>query len=86
MSSFMELLDKCRDQQFRYGNVPSANFYHLFGRKLPSSVLNQACFCGMYLRSHLAKGHGNKAAVRTVEVGPLVRATCLASLSAFQFP
>jgi hypothetical protein len=48
--------------------------------------LNQACSCGVYCGSHSAKGHGNKAAIRTVGAGPLVRATCSISLSAFQFP
>jgi hypothetical protein len=52
---------------------PSANFYHPSGRKLPSSILNQTCSCGVYRRSHSAKGRGNKAAVRAVGAGPLVR-------------
>jgi hypothetical protein len=39
----------------------------------------------VYHGSHSATGYGNMAAIRTVGVGPLVRATCLTSLSAFQF-
>jgi hypothetical protein len=83
MSSFMELLDKCRDSDMSIW--PSANFHHLSGRKCPFSVLNQACSCGVHHGSHLAKEHGNKA-IRTARDGPLMRAACLASLSAFQFP
>jgi hypothetical protein len=64
---------------------PLANFYHPSGRKFSSSVLNQACFCGVYFGSHLAKGHGNKAVVRAVRAGLSMRAVCLASLLAFCF-
>jgi hypothetical protein len=64
----------------------SENFHYPFGRNFPFSVLNQPCSCGVYSESHSAKGNGNKAAVRTVEVGPFMKAVCLASLSAFWFP
>jgi hypothetical protein len=60
-------------------------FHHPSSRKLSFSVLNQACFCGVYRGSHLAKGHGNKAAVR-VSWGQYPRAACLVSLLALQFP
>jgi hypothetical protein len=61
---------------------PSANFHHLFSRKCPSSVLRQACSCGVCYGSHLAKGHGNKAGVKAVGASPLMKGACLASLSA----
>jgi hypothetical protein len=81
----VELLDKCRSQPLRDGNAAIGKLHHPSSRKLPSSVLNQACFYGVYLGFHSAKGDGNKAAIRTVGAGPLVRAACLASLSAFFF-
>jgi hypothetical protein len=65
---------------------PLANFHHLLGRKFPSSVLNQACYCGVYCGSHSNKGHRNKAAVSEAEICSPVRAAHLASLSAFWFP
>jgi hypothetical protein len=40
----------------------------------------------VYHGSHSAKGHGNKAVIRTVGAGTLMRATYLASLSSLQFP
>jgi hypothetical protein len=65
---------------------PPANFHQLSSRKISSSVLNQSYSCGVYHGSHSAKGHGNKAEVRAVGAGPLMRAACLTPLSAFQFP
>jgi hypothetical protein len=82
----MGLLDKLGASDSGMTMWPSANFYHPSSRKLPSSVLNQACSCDVFHGSHSGKEHGNKAAVRAVGAGPLMRAACLASLSDFQFP
>jgi hypothetical protein len=59
---------------------------HPPGRKLPPSVLSQACSCDVYHGSHSEKGHRNKAATSKAEFCPPMRAAWLASLSAFQFP
>jgi hypothetical protein len=86
MTSFMELLDKCRDQRLRYGNVAISKLPSSIWQKTSLLSLNQACSCGVYHGPHSAKELGNKAVVRTIGAGLLVRATCLAFLSAFPFP
>jgi hypothetical protein len=64
----------------------SANFHHPSGRKFSPLVSKQVFSCGVYHGSHSNKRHENKVALKTVRDGPLVRATCLASLAAFRFP
>jgi hypothetical protein len=62
------------------------NFHHLSSRKLSPSVSNQVYSCEVCQRFHSDKGHRNKAADSEAEVCPLMRASCLAFLSGFQFP
>jgi hypothetical protein len=65
---------------------PLANFQHPPSRKFSSSVLSQACFCGVCHGSHSDKGPGNKGAISEAEVGPPVRTDHLDAPSASLFP
>jgi hypothetical protein len=65
---------------------PSVNFHHLTTRKFFLQSQTKSVFVKYTVFSPLDKGHRNKAAASEAEAYPLVRAACLASLSAFQFP